>query len=422
MITVSKLKEYAADIKVLYVEDDKSIQDEIHDFLSRFFPVIDLADNGQDGLERYKHKNYDIVISDINMPKMNGIEMIHAIKEINEDQKIIITSAYNEPQYLMKLIDDGVDKFVLKPFNNKKFLLVLYKICEFINTQKNEELLQKQILKKNEETQIIVDFIEHGIIIIEDGAVTRVNKQFLEMAGYENLESCHMKVKDISFLFEKRKGYIDIDSNKEFIQLLELDENRLHKAIMKVGLEDKVYLLKCKKVDDENKYIISFTDITDEERLININTKTGLPNIYAITANIEHRINNKIPFTIDLIRIENIEKMVKWHGKEIRNSVDENVAMVLNNDKKTLDENGVFIAYYGHNKFVLIRDEKKQELVNKIINKISLLTAIENKKNHKLEKTNIFYKPIHLSIKIDENKIIDDILKIIDEKFQEILL
>ena len=419
MITVSKLKEYASDIKVLYVEDDKAIQEEIHDFLSRFFPVLDLADNGQDGLELYKNGNYDIVISDINMPKMNGIEMVHNIKQINEEQKIIITSAYNEPQYLMDLIDEGVDKFVLKPFNNKKFLLVLYKISELIYNKKQNQILQKKIDKKIVETQTIVDMIEHGIVIIDKGIVTQVNKQFLKMAGYESMESCHTKVKSLPSLFEIHKGYIDVNTNEELTQLLESHDNELYKVIMKEGLEDRVYLLKHKKVKNE-EYVISFTDITDEEQLVNSNTKTGLPNVYAATADIEKRIDKSLPFIIDIIRIENIEKMVKWHGRDIRNSVDENVAKIFKDEKKVLGKHGVFVAYYGHNKFIMIRDEKMKGLVEKIVNRISLITAI--KEEHVNDKTNILYKPAHLSIEIQPNEIIDNVIKRVDENFEKILL
>ena len=415
MITVSKLMVYAADIKVLYVEDDKSIQEEIHDFLSRFFPIIDLADNGKDGLELYKNGNYDIVISDINMPKMNGIEMVHAIKEINEYQKIIITSAYNEPQYLIDLIDNGVDKFVLKPFNNKKFLVVLYKISEYIYHEKQNQLLQLKIDEKIAETQTIVDMIEHGIVVINEGVVTQVNKQFLEMAGYESMESCQMEVKSIPSLFEMHKGYIDVNSNEELIELLESDESRINKIIMKKGLEDKVYLLKHKKVDNEDRYVISFTDITEEERLVNINTKTGLSNIYAATANVEYRIDNDFTFVIDLISIENIDTLVKWHGRDIRNTVDENVAHLFKTNKKGLDEHGVFVAYYGHNKFLMIRDEKMHGLVERVVNQISLITTVEE--DTKLDKPNILYKPVHLYIEVKGGKKIDDVMKNVDRNF-----
>ena len=419
MITISKLKEYAKDIKVLYVEDEKGIRDEIHDFLSRFFPVIELAENGIEGLEKYQNESYEIVITDINMPKMNGIDMIHEIRQINEEQKIVVTSAYNEPEYLMKLIEDGVDSFVLKPFNNKKFLVVLYKICEFIYNKKQQHILQKHIIEKAAETQTILDMVEHAIIVIDKGDITHANQHFFEISGYNSLENLHQKIKHVTTLFERHKGYIDVNSNEELTQLLQSHDKELHKVIIKKELEGKVYLLKYKKVDEEDKYVISFTDITDEEQLVNINMKTGLSNIYAATADIEYRIDNNLSFVVDIIRIENIEQIVKWHGKDIRGIVDEKVAQVFKREKKRLAEHGVFVSYYGHNKFLLIRKKQMQGVVEGIVNKISLITAVEE--DSVSEKANILYKPVYMSIEIQPGANIDNVIKSIDENFENIL-
>lgn len=422
MITVSKLKEYATDIRVLYVEDDKAIQHEIHDFLGRFFPSIVLADNGEEGLQLYKTGNYDIVISDINMPKMNGIEMVHAIKEINEEQKIIITSTYNEPKHLMELIDNGVDKFVLKPFNNKQFLLVLYKVSEYIYNKKQNQLLQKDLKKEISEIETIVNMIEHGIVVIDHNKVTKVNEQFLKMAGYETQKEFYQEISNISSLFEPRKNYIDVNSNKELIEVLESSKDKIHKVIMKIDLKENIYLLKHKKIPSEDKYVITFTDITEEEELININTKTGLPNVYAVTSDIEYRIGRGIEFVVDLLRIENIDKMIKWHGKDVRNHVDENVAKVLKKEKTLLEKNAVFVAYYGHNKFVFVREKDKKNIVDTAIRKIGYISITDSEISTKLDKTSILYIPTHTSIEVKVTTEIGALLKEIDKKFQKMIV
>jgi two-component system cell cycle response regulator len=422
MITISKLKEYATDIKVLYVENDKDIQHEINDFLGRFFPTIDLADNGEEGLKLYKEGDYDIVISDINMPKMNGIEMVNAIKEINEEQKVIITSAYNEPKYLMQLIDNGVDKFVLKPFNNKQFLLVLYKITQYLHNKKQNQHLEQELEKKMSQIQTIVNMMEHGILVIDSNVVTQVNEQFLTMAGYKTQEEFFQEMNNIPSLFEPHKGYIEAITNKELIEVLESKKDDINKVIIKIDLKENIYLLKHKKVPNEDKYIITFTDITEEERLVNINVKTGLPNIYAMTSDIEYRKDKGIEFVIDLLRIENIDKMINWHGIEVRNKVDMNIAKVLKTEKSSLDENGVFVAYYGHNKFVFVRDKDKKDIVDTAIRKIGYISIAEDEENLKLDKSSMLYIPIQNSIEVKETSEIDDLLKEIEDKFRNMIV
>ena len=78
-INIVKLKKYASACSVLYVEDDEVIRTATASFLGRFFSDIVLAEDGEIGLEKYKEREFDIVITDINMPNMNGIEMIEAI-------------------------------------------------------------------------------------------------------------------------------------------------------------------------------------------------------------------------------------------------------------------------------------------------------------------------------------------------------
>lgn len=298
--------------------------------------------------------------------------------------------------------------------------MVLYRICEEIYNEKLNQILKEKIAREMAESQTILNMIEHGVIVIDKGVLSRVNQHFSEISGYKGLESSNMKVKNVTSLFEKRKGYIDVNSNEELIELLESDDNELYKAIIKKKLENKVYILKYKKVKNENKYIISFTDITDEEELVNSDTKTGLPNIFAAIADIEQRINSEHPFVIDVIRIENIEKMVKWHGRDIRSSVDKKIAQLFKREKKILNSNGVFVAFYGHNKFILIRDIRMHGLVKRMVNEIALMTAV--KENGMLAKSNILYKPMHLSIEVQLDQNIDDVIKRVDKNFEEMLL
>lgn len=143
---------------------------------------------------------------------------------------------------------------------------------------------------------------------MEKNLITQVNKNFLEIAGYDSLESYQKEIIELPLLFQKHKGYINVNTN-----------NKLHKVIIKKDLDDKVYIIKYNKIDDA-KYIISFTDITDEERLININIKTGLPNIYAAVTKMEDYLDNNSHFVIDLVTIENINQIVKWHGKSINSN------------------------------------------------------------------------------------------------------
>ncbi|MBF0319157.1 MAG: response regulator [Nitrospirae bacterium] len=141
MIDAEKLKEfigYSRKLKILYVEDDTRLREDSVKFLSRFFTTIDCASNGQEGLQKYKSGTYDIIITDIRMPILNGIEMVRQIRADNKDQTLIITSAHDESEYLMELINLGVSSFVLKPIDVEKMLETLQNAANYIRLKKTE--------------------------------------------------------------------------------------------------------------------------------------------------------------------------------------------------------------------------------------------------------------------------------------------
>lgn len=164
---IKELSAISKDISVLYVEDDHTLLQRTEELLSKFFDEIYTAKDGEEAFVLYKdyltknNKTIDLVISDLIMPNKNGIELSKNILTVNEDQYIIITSAYNESEQLIELINIGVKYFLNKPFNTKNFVDVLLKICKKIKNIKSAELLnldknyiwdhQNKLLKKDDQ-------------------------------------------------------------------------------------------------------------------------------------------------------------------------------------------------------------------------------------------------------------------------------
>lgn len=126
----NELKSFAKDLTILIVEDDISLNDELMALCKLFFSDVAVAYSGIEALDKYKKKQTDIVLSDITMPHMNGVELSKQIKIINPTQDIIILSAHNDVKYFVELIDIGIRQFVHKPFNDEEFLYRLLKVCE----------------------------------------------------------------------------------------------------------------------------------------------------------------------------------------------------------------------------------------------------------------------------------------------------
>lgn len=113
------------DATILCVEDDEDIRFLIERALKRYFSEILLAENGEEGLKIYKEKKPDIIISDIQMPIMDGIEMARQIKKEAPDFPIIVTSAYNEEVHLNNAKAIGIEKYVRKPIIMKDLIRII---------------------------------------------------------------------------------------------------------------------------------------------------------------------------------------------------------------------------------------------------------------------------------------------------------
>ncbi len=113
-------------VKILFVEDETDLVAIISDTLSKLKANFETAENGQVALDKFKEiKDFDLIVTDINMPIMNGLELIKNIREIDKDIPVIIMSAHTEPEYIKSAEELGVDNYLLKPFDFIKFINII---------------------------------------------------------------------------------------------------------------------------------------------------------------------------------------------------------------------------------------------------------------------------------------------------------
>jgi len=131
-------------VSLLYVEDEEQPQELVAKFLRSIYPqiTIHLAHDGQEGLKLFKEFSPDIVVTDIRMPIMNGIEMSKKIKELNKDVYIIVISASDEVRHILEAIDIGINNYVLKPIDLEKFYAAFEQCVEKIKLR--EQLREKE--------------------------------------------------------------------------------------------------------------------------------------------------------------------------------------------------------------------------------------------------------------------------------------
>ena len=157
---VEKLQKVAGKLSVLVVEDEEIIRTQLAHYLERFFQRVVSASDGVAGLARLREEGpFDIIISDIRMPKMDGIEMMRIITEVYPDQKFIIASAHSDSSYFLDLISMGVFPYIIKPINYTQLIGVLLKLCAQLRTE--EELAEYKFHLEELVTEQTKELREH---------------------------------------------------------------------------------------------------------------------------------------------------------------------------------------------------------------------------------------------------------------------
>jgi PAS domain S-box-containing protein len=191
-------------ISILYVEDEKTLYSAVMDFVSLLVARIDHAKNGQEALELYNNNKYDLILTDINMPIMDGIELIRRVRQnernTGENIDIMITSAFSDVKFFQEAIKLGVGDYVLKPLD---FSLLTTKLEQLSN-----KVLKKRIQNVINETTFIVEFDENFNAVF-------VNDSFLEFSGYSKAELINQNIFTLMFENGENIAHIISDSLKK---------------------------------------------------------------------------------------------------------------------------------------------------------------------------------------------------------------
>ncbi|WP_353663081.1 response regulator transcription factor [Hydrogenimonas sp. SS33] len=121
-----------APLKLLLVEDEKRLAELLKEAIGEYFSSFVLAHDGVEGLQKFRTLRPDIVITDITMPKMDGLALAEKIKKEKSDIPVVILSAYSDKEKLLGAIDAGVVKYFIKPFDPEELLAYLCTLAEQI--------------------------------------------------------------------------------------------------------------------------------------------------------------------------------------------------------------------------------------------------------------------------------------------------
>ncbi|KAB7887896.1 diguanylate cyclase [Poseidonibacter ostreae] len=261
-------KTLLSNVTILYVEDEKMISEEVSFFFKKYVKKFYIANNGEEGLELFKEVKPDILITDIQMPKMNGLEMI---KEIGHTSvPIIITTAYSDIDYFLKAIELKISKFVIKPINLVN-LISNVQDC-IVESYLQDKLYEKDNLLKIVDENVLLSITDKNGIIID---VSSAFCEFTQFSKDELIGESHRIIKheDNSNSFYENM-WKEISSGKRF--KTEIKNRKKDGTIYYANLT----ITPVFKDDEIINYTAIRNDITNKKRLEQLIIEDDLTRLY----------------------------------------------------------------------------------------------------------------------------------------------
>jgi CheY-like chemotaxis protein len=256
-IDLKELQHLLNDVSVLYVEDNIKLGDKATHFFEKLFYKVYQARNGRDGLELFLKHRPQIVVTDIEMPEVNGLEMAKQIRDVDKDVKIIITSAYDDKEYLLKTIDIGITGYMIKPIPIGDITQTLYKLAQELQDKKNKEIFNDYLYK-------IFNNQDNLILMLEGEHVVLVNDVTLDFFGLKDLTEFRDKFKEFGSLLLPHETFLYENGNIKYLDELKENQGKLYNVKIRGGKNELHHLLlKIVSIPDEEKiFILSLHDIT----------------------------------------------------------------------------------------------------------------------------------------------------------------
>jgi len=215
----------AKTISVIYAEDEPEVRASTAELISNFFPNLKVTQNGLEAFELWQKERSELIITDVRMPKMDGVDLLRKVHEIYPEQRVVVISAFSDAPLLINLINQGASGFILKPIQVNQFLEILLKELKTIHQLRDEATLQSSMMQEIEQRTQVLNQTTKTVV-----ALTQARDTMLRLVAHE----LRTPINAINGFLHLLK--IKIGSNPEFNEIFEtlfLSVQRLESSTQK---------------------------------------------------------------------------------------------------------------------------------------------------------------------------------------------
>jgi len=316
-------------LTILYIEDDPFVQEATSMLLQECCQTLYVANDGEEGYEKYLQYQPDLIITDLNMPKVSGLEFIKKVREHNLNVSIIITSAYSEKEKLFSAIKLGVSDYLTKPFS--------------FDTLKQS--IDKSLKKLQTVNLKMYDTLLESVALLDKKfAFHYVNKAFLEMFHFSKFEQ--IQSVEVQKIF----------TNHLFFEMIEQLEDEVVVKNIYCTKANKTHLLvkvKMKKVffEAQEMILISMVDVSEIAQEAAKDALTGLDTKYTLKEEFQNLLHHSSKHSCGaiFIDIDNFKLINDNVGHQFGDRVIQKLAEILKNETRKND----LVFRWGGDEFLI---------------------------------------------------------------------
>jgi CheY-like chemotaxis protein len=409
--------EYLRTQTVLYVEDEELAREVLAKILSKLFKKVITAKNGLEGLENFNkfkdtNETIDLIISDINMPIMNGLEMLENIRRIDSKVPAIFVTARNETSNILKAIDLNVTNYVIKPIETDVLLKKIFDACE-------KEYIQKQLDDKQKELEVYLEAVNRVALIYrmkDNGQITFANKSLLETSLYTQEEIENLNFNDLIHPDIPKES---IDKTWEFIR-----EGKIWSGNTKfLGKNKEVFYLKNTifkvKINSEDEYItIGFSTTKENNEKREFNKK--------VLKTIQEFNKKEFLYKKEITELTNKTKQLESYLPRLYQELEEQKEKTLSKNRQLehyeMQMHNVDEKYYGH----MTVKSKEVDDYSKVISSLRNEVLKQKEKNEAAQEEVLATKK-ELALLMETNNIknrrindLNDVIRSLESKLRDL--
>ena len=261
MSELLELKSLAAGHSVMYVEDNEPLRLNAVKLLSKFFSDLRSAKDGVEALELLSQRGVDILITDIKMPRMDGLRLIKELKELKEfapKSRAIIMSAFDEKPMLLQAIENGVFAYLKKPVNVAELTQTLQKALLEIKKEQESELFFAHL-------HTIFNYQSSMVIMLQEEKIVVANEIFLAFFGFKKMKDLDLDLGMLGERFLAHDGFLYNGYGVDVCDMLLNTSHRLfHVKMQDANHKMHHFIVKYNPIESKKGYgILSFDDVTE---------------------------------------------------------------------------------------------------------------------------------------------------------------